>query len=928
MRAILAAAAAGSTGDSRGGDGDNSSGDEDPCSALHQQRGLLNVFTDPKDARTLLLDFTELLAERGKAELLVMSMFARGTFKDSDGQTSTLHMPLADDDASETLLQLALSADRAALDVTRPQMSVRTSDAQMREALRLGAWSGWDDALSRVEASCKALGKGRIVVDAERLIKKAFFARGWTKSVISYQVRRVLVFPDNIDLSVELLVETDSKLLDNDQYKRYQETQPHFPEAMTVNFALVRLPARPMAPRAMDDRVGYFTVGYIDLGQRPRDLLLDRPSAGVDTGVKLIQRYDLESLPGKQIRIHVDPTVPPRWRLHFKQGIEAWNEAFRPLGFDDALRAVLPDDADWPDDYHASDSRFNTIAWAVSMDDLTYSVGISKVDPRSGQVLKSDIVMTSGWIRAWLSDMDIMAVNMTQKSDGYRRESISEAGASGSSTLPSGSAWGLLGTLDASLDDSAREEILGAGLRQIVMHETGHILGLRHNFKGSLGVSLECAESAPCTAEHGLTISVMDYLPLNVPAGRVTGAGVFNTKIGAYDKLAIRYGYAKNPHPSRGDAFKPPAFLAETLREAETLPFCSDTDFQLAADPSCERHDLSATPLEWYAQRIQLWVDSWKGLPNTFVPPGGDYKAAGYAAVDILSNLKRIGEKLAKWVGGVNVSRAHRSEASAADSSRSPGALVRPMPSIVQWRSLELMCGMLGIAAPDSPVPKLLDPDVEERISSFAARPSGFDFVAAPLDFGAHLRRFRADLLRYLLDWRAMAQVAFSSSLPAGPAAVGAQDLPVLSCGALLRALGDAIWSPAPNALSRASTCGRLLDGGGDLDLKVAFAEHLRELSKTPARRLSAKALAEVLGESLALRRRIAGALKAGEGGSLAGAAEIGEGSCRNDGGAGLDADASRAFLQHILRILPDPSADKEGTDDTSRRSAKRDVGV
>ncbi len=32
-------------------------------------------------------------------------------------------------------------------------------------------------------------------------------------------------------------------------------------------------------------------------------------------------------------------------------------------------------------------------------------------------------------------------------------------------------------------------ELLGSGLQEVVSHEIGHCLGLRHNFKGSMGIS-------------------------------------------------------------------------------------------------------------------------------------------------------------------------------------------------------------------------------------------------------------------------------------------------------------------------------------------------------------------------------------------------------------------------------------------------------
>ncbi|CAN0471323.1 unnamed protein product, partial [Hapterophycus canaliculatus] len=50
----------------------------------------------------------------------------------------------------------------------------------------------------------------------------------------------------------------------------------------------------------------------------------------------------------------------------------------------------------------------------------------------------------------------------------------------------------------------------------VVMHEVGHTLGLRHNFRGSTLLTLEELQDPTKTGEVGLTSSVMDYLPLNI----------------------------------------------------------------------------------------------------------------------------------------------------------------------------------------------------------------------------------------------------------------------------------------------------------------------------------------------------------------------------------------------------------------------------
>ena len=55
----------------------------------------------------------------------------------------------------------------------------------------------------------------------------------------------------------------------------------------------------------------------------------------------------------------VDPSVPPEWREYLRTGVESWQPAFEAAGLGGkAVRAVLPEESDWPEDYDAGDIRY------------------------------------------------------------------------------------------------------------------------------------------------------------------------------------------------------------------------------------------------------------------------------------------------------------------------------------------------------------------------------------------------------------------------------------------------------------------------------------------------------------------------------------------------------------------------------------------
>ena len=69
------------------------------------------------------------------------------------------------------------------------------------------------------------------------------------------------------------------------------------------------------------------------------------------------------------------------------------------------------------------------------------------------------------------------------------------------------------------------------GLVDLVLHEVGHTLGLRHNFKASSIYSIEQLSNPEFTKKHGISGSVMDYQPINIFDGQT----FFQTKPGIYD---------------------------------------------------------------------------------------------------------------------------------------------------------------------------------------------------------------------------------------------------------------------------------------------------------------------------------------------------------------------------------------------------------
>ncbi len=87
------------------------------------------------------------------------------------------------------------------------------------------------------------------------------------------------------------------------------------------------------------------------------------------------------------------------------------------------------------------------------------------------------------------------------------------------------------------------EELIGQAIKEVTMHEVGHSLGLRHNFRASAMLDADQLHDTSVTRKKGNTGSVMDYTPINLaPKGQEQG-DYFTTTIGPYDYWAIEYAY-------------------------------------------------------------------------------------------------------------------------------------------------------------------------------------------------------------------------------------------------------------------------------------------------------------------------------------------------------------------------------------------------
>ena len=223
----------------------------------------------------------------------------------------------------------------------------------------------------------------------------------------------------------------------------------------------------------------------------------------------------------KPIVFYVDPATPEPIRSALLEGARWWAEAFDAAGFINAFRVdVLPDGVS------PLDARCNVINW-VHRQTRGWSYGTSVVDPRTGEIVKGAVLLGSLRIRQ----------------DRMIFEGLVGADRTGS----------------GAQDDPIRISL--TRMRQLAVHETGHALGLEHNFAAS-------------TFDD--RASVMDY---PAPRIKIVDAAfdftdAYKVGIGSWDRFAIRWLYDESP------AANQEAALDTIVREgyAHGMRFVTDAD--------------------------------------------------------------------------------------------------------------------------------------------------------------------------------------------------------------------------------------------------------------------------------------------------------------------------------------------------------------
>ncbi len=386
--------------------------------------------------------------------------------------------------------------------------------------------------------------------------------------------------------------------------------------------SLVLLPREPMRPRHADERIGFFSVERVNYG-------LDEQKAASQS---FVRRWRLEPKdpaayargelvePVKPIVYYLDPATPTKWRSYMRRGVEDWQKAFEKAGF---KNAIIARDAPTPQqdpEWDPEDIRYSVVRWTASL--VRNAVGPSTTDPRSGEIIESDITWYHNHMRS------------------YRNRLLIETGAANPAAR----------TLDIP------EDLMGETMRQVITHEVGHALGLPHNMIASASFPVDSLRKVTFTSKYGVSATIMDYARQNYVAQPGDGLAPkdFVRRLGPFDDFIINWGYRVIPQ-ARTPEDERPVLNGWYTQQTGPMPYRYLPQQLVGIDPRAQTEDLGDDAVRASGYAVENLK---KVVPNLVAwtsKDGEDFTELNEIYGETLGMWSQYMGHVVNWVGGMRV---------------------------------------------------------------------------------------------------------------------------------------------------------------------------------------------------------------------------------------------------------------------------------
>ena len=415
--------------------------------------------------------------------------------------------------------------------------------------------------------------------------------------------------------------------------------------SIRMSQSMVLLPKVPMQKRLFDYRVGWFTIQQIDFGSEQqkavRQAYIRRWRLEPSDSVAYFNGELVE--PKKPIVYYLDPATPEKYRSYIIKGIEDWNPAFEEAGFKNAIQAKLPPTPSEDPDWSPEDIRYSTVRWVAN--EIRNAVGPSVSDPRSGEIIESDIVWYHNHMRS------------------YRNRLMIETGAANPEARKL----------------KLADDLIGETMRRVISHEIGHALGLPHNMQSSSAYPVDSLRSGRFTQKYGIATTIMEYARQNYIAQPGDDNIRFIRQLGPYDLYSVNWGYRLVPNALTPEDEK------ETL-DSWIMEKYGDPMYRFAGstgyDPSAQTEDLGDDPVKASTYGLLNLKRVVPELMEWTYTKGEGYQDLEEIYGELIGMWSRYSRHVATNIGGVYQNRK---------SADQIGFVYTPVSRINQLRALEFL---------------------------------------------------------------------------------------------------------------------------------------------------------------------------------------------------------------------------------------------
>lgn len=288
--------------------------------------------------------------------------------------------------------------------------------------------------------------------------------------------------------------------------------------------------------------------------------------------------------PLEPIEIFIARDTPEDLLGPITRGVEAWNKAFEAAGFSNAIDLKMQP--------FGSDRERDITKTLIRVIDSPISTwtgyGPTITDPRSGEIIAATILL------------ERQSLRMVPGISIGGRHITGEANSETASAIYGSLSLGFESYSPAEVE--RLERLSGYAIARIVCHEVGHVLGLSHNFKGSLQVPYSPLGQEFEVAANGQVGSALDYWPmLDLKTSRYGYVSEGASLLSPFDVWSIEFTY--KTYDNHSDEFDDRLHLLSKA-SMEEMSFGDPAIGQM--DATSQPWDYSAQPLQHAGDELQL----------------------------------------------------------------------------------------------------------------------------------------------------------------------------------------------------------------------------------------------------------------------------------------------------------------------------------